>query len=152
MAKSFGQWVDTVRKNVLSPVFTEHVKYIFYPSFQEIILKRAADLAEALYSMPRNPNQLSLPAPRSPAMNNTPSMSSFNTYSGQLAVSVPENGQWEDGKWKTPIPIITNYFAEMKSPAEKAFLKKAFWRCRFWHLGMYAKLVQTISVYNYFNI
>lgn len=36
---------------------------------QEIILKRAADLAEALYSMPRNtPSQLTgLPAPRSPA-------------------------------------------------------------------------------------
>ncbi|XP_053407175.1 transcription factor COE3-like isoform X3 [Mercenaria mercenaria] len=63
---------------------------------KEIILKRAADLAEALYSM-RNPNQLSLPAPRSPPMNNTPTMSGFNTYSGQLAVSVQENGQWEDG-------------------------------------------------------
>ncbi|XP_052249603.1 transcription factor collier-like [Dreissena polymorpha] len=62
---------------------------------KEIILKRAADLAEALYSM-RNPNQLSLPAPRSPPMNNAPSMG-FNTYSGQLAVSVQENGQWEDG-------------------------------------------------------
>lgn len=66
--------------------------------FQEIILKRAADLAEALYSMPRNPNQLSLPAPRSPAMNNGSPMSSFNTYTGQLAVSVQEsNGQWEEG-------------------------------------------------------
>ncbi|WAR22605.1 COLL-like protein [Mya arenaria] len=62
---------------------------------KEIILKRAADLAEALYSM-RNPNQLSLPAPRSPPMNN-PAMTGFNTYSGQLAVSVQENGQWEDG-------------------------------------------------------
>ncbi|XP_074640617.1 transcription factor collier-like [Tubulanus polymorphus] len=63
---------------------------------KEIILKRAADLAEALYSMPRNPNQLSLPAPRSPAMNNG---SGFNTYTGQLAVSVQDatNGQWEEG-------------------------------------------------------
>ncbi|XP_071089800.1 transcription factor COE1-like isoform X2 [Haliotis cracherodii] len=57
---------------------------------KEIILKRAADLAEALYSMPRNPNQLSLPAPRSPAMNNTSPMSGFNTYPGQLAVSVAD--------------------------------------------------------------
>ncbi|XP_014783508.1 transcription factor COE1 isoform X3 [Octopus bimaculoides] len=66
---------------------------------KEIILKRAADLAEALYSMPRNPNQLSLPAPRSPAMNNTSAMSSFNTYTSQLAVSVQDaaNGQWEEG-------------------------------------------------------
>ncbi|XP_035825982.1 transcription factor collier [Aplysia californica] len=56
---------------------------------KEIILKRAADLAEALYSMPRNPNQLSLPTPRSPAMNN-PAMSGFNAYPSQLAVSVSD--------------------------------------------------------------
>ncbi|CAL1541608.1 unnamed protein product [Lymnaea stagnalis] len=64
----------------------------------EIILKRAADLAEALYSMPRNPNQLSLPTPRSPAMNN-PAMSGFNAYPSQLAVSVGDtgvNGQWDE--------------------------------------------------------
>ncbi|XP_022241976.1 transcription factor collier-like isoform X1 [Limulus polyphemus] len=58
---------------------------------KEIILKRAADLAEALYSMPRN-NQLALPAPRSPALNNTTAMSGFNAYTGQLAVNVQENG------------------------------------------------------------
>ncbi|XP_037092039.1 transcription factor collier-like isoform X1 [Pollicipes pollicipes] len=66
---------------------------------KEIILKRAADLAEALYSMPRN-NQLSLPAPRSPAMNQASPMSGFNTYAGQLAVSVQAdaaNGQWSEG-------------------------------------------------------
>ncbi|XP_023215763.1 transcription factor collier-like [Centruroides sculpturatus] len=58
---------------------------------KEIILKRAADLAEALYSMPRN-NQLALPAPRSPALNNATAMSGFNAYTGQLAVNVQENG------------------------------------------------------------
>ena len=70
---------------------------------QEIILKRAADLAEALYSMPRNPNQLSLPTPRSPAINNT-SMGGFNAYPSQLAVSVAEsvNGQWDEG-WCAPL-------------------------------------------------
>ncbi|GFV42757.1 hypothetical protein TNCV_841121 [Trichonephila clavipes] len=46
---------------------------------KELILKRAADLAEALYSMPRN-NQLALPAPRSPALNNAAAMSGFNAY------------------------------------------------------------------------
>ncbi|UYV62416.1 EBF2 [Cordylochernes scorpioides] len=51
---------------------------------KEIILKRAADLAEALYSMPRN----SLPTPRSPALNN--GSSSFN-YSGHLAVNVQDS-------------------------------------------------------------
>lgn len=65
---------------------------------QEIILKRAADLAEALYSMPRN-NQLNLSAPRSPGMTNN-GMTGFNTYTGQLAVSVQENGgnQWTEGE------------------------------------------------------
>ena len=66
---------------------------------KEIILKRAADLAEALYSMPRN-NQLALPAPRSPAMNQTSAMTGFNTYTGQLAVSVQDtaNTQWGEGE------------------------------------------------------
>ncbi|CAH1119008.1 unnamed protein product [Phaedon cochleariae] len=63
---------------------------------KEIILKRAADLAEALYSMPRN-NQLSLSAPRSPTMGNNGMSSTFNAYTGQLAVSVQENGNEEYG-------------------------------------------------------
>ncbi|KAF7279581.1 hypothetical protein GWI33_006977 [Rhynchophorus ferrugineus] len=58
---------------------------------KEIILKRAADLAEALYSMPRN-NQLSLSAPRSPTMGNNGMATSFNAYTGQLAVSVQDTG------------------------------------------------------------
>ncbi|RZF45033.1 hypothetical protein LSTR_LSTR001994 [Laodelphax striatellus] len=65
---------------------------------KEIILKRAADLAEALYSMPRN-NQLSLGAPRSPPSGipgNNGMSAGFNTYTGQLAVSVQENGT---GQW-----------------------------------------------------
>lgn len=61
-------------------------------------MKRAADLAEALYSMPRN-NQLSLSAPRSPTMSNNGMSSTFNAYTGQLAVSVQDNGngQWTEG-------------------------------------------------------
>ncbi|XP_022906621.1 transcription factor collier isoform X3 [Onthophagus taurus] len=61
---------------------------------KEIILKRAADLAEALYTMPRN-NQLSLAAPRSPTMANNAMTTSFNTYTGQLAVSVQDSGNEE---------------------------------------------------------
>ncbi|KAK6635720.1 hypothetical protein RUM44_000974 [Polyplax serrata] len=61
---------------------------------KEIILKRAADLAEALYSMPRT-NQL-MSAPRSPSMSNNGMSAGFNTYTGQLAVSVQENG---NGQW-----------------------------------------------------
>jgi early B-cell factor len=53
---------------------------------KEIILKRAADIAEALYSMPRSPSG--------------GASSSFNSYTGQLAVSVqPDaNSQWTEGR------------------------------------------------------
>lgn len=73
---------------MLSPVLTKDS----FPN-QEIILKRAADLAEALYSMPRN-NQLGLGAPRSP-----PTSMPFNSYTGQLAVSVQDTAasQWTEG-------------------------------------------------------
>ncbi|XP_065210980.1 transcription factor collier [Planococcus citri] len=64
---------------------------------KEIILKRAADLAEALYSMPRN-NQFSISAPRSPTNSGSMASSGFNAYTGQLAVTVHENGtgQWTE--------------------------------------------------------
>jgi len=54
---------------------------------KEIILKRAADIAEALYSMPRSPS-------------GGASGSSFNSYTGQLAVSVQQDGgsQWTEGE------------------------------------------------------
>ncbi|XP_069755096.1 transcription factor COE1-A isoform X2 [Narcine bancroftii] len=56
---------------------------------QEIILKRAADIAEALYSVPRNHNQL-------PTLSNTSvhaGMMGVNSFSGQLAVNVSESSQ-----------------------------------------------------------
>jgi early B-cell factor len=54
---------------------------------KEIILKRAADIAEALYSMPRSPSG--------------GTSSGFNSYSGQLAVSVQPDGnaQWTEGEF-----------------------------------------------------
>ncbi|XP_014218394.1 transcription factor collier isoform X2 [Copidosoma floridanum] len=74
---------------------------------KEIILKRAADLAEALYNVPRaNPS-----APRSPGSSHgsqqqqqqqppttgTSAGTGFNSYTGQLAVTVQENGS--SAKW-----------------------------------------------------
>ncbi|XP_066446575.1 transcription factor COE1 isoform X2 [Eleutherodactylus coqui] len=56
---------------------------------QEIILKRAADIAEALYNVPRNHSQL-------PTLANSsvhPSMMGVNSFSGQLAVNVSEPSQ-----------------------------------------------------------
>ncbi|XP_047231978.1 transcription factor COE3-like isoform X5 [Girardinichthys multiradiatus] len=55
---------------------------------QEIILKRAADIAEALYNVPRNHNQI-------PSLGNSAShgMMGVNSFSGQLAVNVSETTQ-----------------------------------------------------------
>ncbi|XP_070846012.1 transcription factor COE3-like isoform X4 [Chaetodon trifascialis] len=55
---------------------------------KEIILKRAADIAEALYSVPRNHNQI-------PSLGNTAShgMMGVNSFSGQLAVNVSDTTQ-----------------------------------------------------------
>lgn len=62
------------------------------PPAQEIILKRAADIAEALYSVPRNHNQI-------PTLGNTPAhtgMMGVNSFSSQLAVNVSETSQAND--------------------------------------------------------
>ncbi|NXC15781.1 COE3 factor, partial [Corythaeola cristata] len=62
---------------------------------QEIILKRAADIAEALYSVPRNHNQI-------PTLANTPAhtgMMGVNSFSSQLAVNVSETSQANDQEW-----------------------------------------------------
>ncbi|XP_045543595.1 transcription factor COE3 isoform X17 [Salmo salar] len=59
---------------------------------QEIILKRAADIAEALYSVPRNHNQI-------PSLGNTAShggMMGVNSFGSQLAVNVSETSQGND--------------------------------------------------------
>ncbi|XP_045391748.1 transcription factor COE2 [Lemur catta] len=56
---------------------------------QDIILKRAADIAEALYSVPRNPTQI-------PALSSSPAhggMMGINSYGSQLGVSISESTQ-----------------------------------------------------------
>ncbi|KAF2979003.1 hypothetical protein EK904_000165 [Melospiza melodia maxima] len=65
------------------------IGYLLNVACWEIILKRAADIAEALYSVPRNHNQL-------PALANTSvhaGMMGVNSFSGQLAVNVSEASQ-----------------------------------------------------------
>lgn len=75
---------------------------------KEIVLKRAADLAEAIYSMPKGGNMGITGAPRSPGSVHAPapptssSATAFNSYTGQLAVTVQENGsaaKWTDGTY-----------------------------------------------------
>uniref|UniRef100_A0A8D0A095 EBF transcription factor 3a n=1 Tax=Sander lucioperca TaxID=283035 RepID=A0A8D0A095_SANLU len=64
---------------------------------QEIILKRAADIAEALYSVPRNHNQI-------PSLANTAShgMMGVNSFSSQLAVNVSESQGNDQGVPSSP--------------------------------------------------
>ncbi|XP_075429846.1 transcription factor COE3-like isoform X2 [Ascaphus truei] len=55
---------------------------------QDIILKRAADIAEALYSVPRNSNQLS-----SLANHHHSGMMGVNSFGSQLAINIAESSQ-----------------------------------------------------------
>ncbi|KAM6429715.1 LOW QUALITY PROTEIN: transcription factor COE1-like [Rhynochetos jubatus] len=58
---------------------------------QDIILKRAADIAEALYSVPRNPNQLpSLAGPPGPPPS---TMMGVNSFGGQLTGNMSDSPQ-----------------------------------------------------------
>lgn len=57
---------------------------------QEIILKRAADIAEALYSVPRGHTQIS--------GSTHSSMMGVNSFTGQLSVNVSEPTQGNQGK------------------------------------------------------
>ncbi|XP_061667274.1 transcription factor COE3-like isoform X1 [Syngnathoides biaculeatus] len=58
------------------------------PSNQDVILKRASDIAEALYSVPRNHGQI-------PSLSNAAShgMMAINSFGGQLAVNVNDTTQ-----------------------------------------------------------
>ncbi|KAE8628700.1 hypothetical protein XENTR_v10000182 [Xenopus tropicalis] len=56
---------------------------------QDIILKRAADIAEALYSVPRNSNQLSSLTANHPHSG----MMGVNSFGSQLAINIAESSQ-----------------------------------------------------------
>lgn len=60
---------------------------------QEIILKRAADLTEALYSVPRSHNQL-------PSLSGSAHSGMMNSFSSQLAVNISEASQADQGEKK----------------------------------------------------
>lgn len=66
---------------------------------QEIILKRAADIAEALYSVPRGHTQLS--------GSTHSSMMGVNSFTGQLSVNVSEPTQGNQGRAVLRLDILT---------------------------------------------
>lgn len=110
-------------------------------SFQEIILKRAADIAEALYSVPRNHNQL-------PALTNTSvhaGMMGVNSFSGQLAVNVSEASQGTNqGQgllffprlFPPPLPFVINV----------VFFEKSFSSPRGDSWPVYARVVLVLTL------
>lgn len=67
-------------------------------SAQEIILKRAADIAEALYSVPRGHTQLS--------GSTHSSMMGVNSFTGQLSVNVSEPTQGNQGRVVSRLDIL----------------------------------------------
>lgn len=80
------------------------IQYNSFSSFvsQEIILKRAADLTEALYSVPRSHNQL----PSLTGSGAHSGMMGVNSFSSQLAVNISEASQGDQGWWKRHITRV----------------------------------------------
>nr|XP_008120666.2 PREDICTED: transcription factor COE3 [Anolis carolinensis] len=80
-------------------------------SNQDIILKRAADIAEALYSVPRNSNQLS-----SLAGNHGHSgMMGVNSFGSQLAINLSESAQGSEQGYTRNTSSVSS--ARLRAPA-----------------------------------
>lgn len=77
---------------------------------KEIVLKRAADLAEALYSIPRNAPQLSLPAPRSPAtaLNNAAAAAAMSAAGFNAAYAASTGQQQANAAQVAPQGLLMN--------------------------------------------
>uniref|UniRef100_A0A3Q3BCP5 Transcription factor COE1 n=1 Tax=Kryptolebias marmoratus TaxID=37003 RepID=A0A3Q3BCP5_KRYMA len=82
---------------------------------QEIILKRAADIAEALYSVPRNHNQI-------PSLANTAShgMMGVNSFSSQLAVNVSES-QGNDQGVRNTSSVSPRGYISSSTPQQSSY-------------------------------
>ncbi|XP_062257493.1 LOW QUALITY PROTEIN: transcription factor COE3 [Platichthys flesus] len=84
---------------------------------QEIILKRAADIAEALYSVPRNHNQI-------PSIANTAShgMMGVNSFSSQLAVNVSESqGNDQVGYSRNTSSVSPRGYISSSTPQQSSY-------------------------------
>lgn len=79
------------------------IAIIVFLFLEEIILKRAADIAEALYSVPRGHTQLSGSAHTG--------MMGVNSFTGQLSVNVSEPSQANQGKEKKKNSTLFTSFA-----------------------------------------
>ncbi|XP_009472710.1 PREDICTED: transcription factor COE4-like [Nipponia nippon] len=87
-------------------------------SRRDIILKRAADIAEALYSVPRNPGQLSsLAGTHGPA-----SMMGVNSFSSQLAVNIGDSPQGtEQGYSRNTGSVSPRGYVPSSTPQQSSY-------------------------------
>uniref|UniRef100_A0A672RMZ8 EBF transcription factor 1 n=1 Tax=Sinocyclocheilus grahami TaxID=75366 RepID=A0A672RMZ8_SINGR len=85
---------------------------------QEIILKRAADIAEALYNVPRNHNQLT-------GLTNSSvhaSMMGVNSFTGQLAVNVSESSQGgNQGEIRNTSSVSPHGYVPSSTPQQSSY-------------------------------
>ncbi|CAI5784921.1 transcription factor COE1-like isoform X1 [Podarcis lilfordi] len=85
---------------------------------KDIILKRAADIAEALYSVPRNPNQLT-----SLTGNHAHSgMMNVNSFGSQLAVNISESTQGsEQGYTRNTSSVSPRGYVPSSTPQQSNY-------------------------------
>ncbi|XP_027883656.1 transcription factor COE3-like isoform X2 [Xiphophorus couchianus] len=84
---------------------------------QEIILKRAADLTEALYSVPRSHNQL--PSLAGSAAHS--GMMSVNSFSSQLAVNISEATQADQGYSRNSNSVSPRGYVPSSTPQQSNY-------------------------------
>ncbi|XP_068181066.1 transcription factor COE3-like isoform X2 [Antennarius striatus] len=84
---------------------------------QEIILKRAADLTEALYSVPRSHNQL--PSLTGSAAHS--GMMGVNSFSSQLAVNISEASQADQGYSRNSNSVSPRGYAPSSTPQQSNY-------------------------------
>ncbi|XP_073413244.1 transcription factor COE2 isoform X1 [Dendrobates tinctorius] len=84
---------------------------------QDIILKRAADIAEALYSVPRNHNQI-------PTLSSSPvhgGMMGINSYGGQLGVTISETQANNQGYIRNTSSISPRGYSTSSTPQQSNY-------------------------------
>uniref|UniRef100_A0A8D3BKJ7 Transcription factor COE4 n=3 Tax=Percomorphaceae TaxID=1489872 RepID=A0A8D3BKJ7_SCOMX len=84
---------------------------------QEIILKRAADLTEALYSVPRSHNQL--PSLTGSAAHS--GMMGVNSFSSQLAVNISEASQADQGYSRNSSSVSPRGYVPSSTPQQSNY-------------------------------
>ncbi|XP_033476490.1 transcription factor COE2 isoform X2 [Epinephelus lanceolatus] len=86
-------------------------------SNQDMLLKRAADIAEALYSVPRPHSQLQA-LPSSPAHG---SVMGLGSYPSQLGVSIGEHGQSSQGYIRNSSSLSPRGYPSASTPQQSSY-------------------------------